>query len=137
MLDMGVEDYLLTSTVNGILAQRLVRKLDQSSMRKEILDHSVVKSLKLDKLIKQDEYAFYKPGASESSLTGYSGRMSILEFLEMSDPIRRLIMKHATAGEIQQQACIEGMTTIYEDGLLKCLDGRTSYEEILRVSQDG
>lgn len=137
MLDMGVEDYLLTSTVNGILAQRLVRKLNQASMRKEILDPSVIKSLKLDKLIKQDEYAFYKPGVSDSSLTGYSGRMSILEFLEMSDPIRRLIMKHATAGEIQEQACKEGMTTIYEDGLLKCLDGKTSYEEILRVSQDG
>ena len=74
---------------------------------------------------------------SENNLTGYSGRMSILEFLEMSDPIRRLIMEHATAGEIQAQAIKEGMTSIYEDGLLKCLEGRTSYEEILRVSQDG
>ncbi len=137
MLDMGVEDYLLTSTVNGILAQRLVRKLDQKTMQKEILNQTMIKSLKLDKLIKQDEYAFYKPGTSEDTITGYSGRMSILEFLEMSDPIRRLIMKHATAGEIQAQACKEGMTSIYEDGLLKCLEGRTSYEEILRVSQDG
>jgi len=136
MLDMGVEDYLLTSTVNGILAQRLVRKLNQDSMKKEILDSSVVKSLKLDLLRQQDEYAFYKPGTSETSITGYSGRMSILEFLEMSDPIRRLIMKHATAGKIQAQACKEGMMTIYEDGLIKCLDGKTSYEEILRVSQD-
>jgi len=136
MLDMGVEDYLLTSTVNGILAQRLVRKLNQDSMKKEILDPSVVKSLKLDLLRQQDEYAFYKPGTSETSITGYSGRMSILEFLEMSDPIRRLIMKHATAGKIQAQACKEGMMTIYEDGLIKCLDGKTSYEEILRVSQD-
>jgi general secretion pathway protein E len=137
MLDMGVEDYLLTSTVNGILAQRLVRKLDQSSMRKEQLKNDVVKSMGLDKLIKLDKYSFYKPVASENNLTGYSGRMSILEFLEMSDPIRRLIMNHATAGEIQAQACKEGMITIYEDGLLKCLEGRTSYEEILRVSQDG
>ena len=137
MLDMGVEDYLLTSTVNGILAQRLVRKLNQETAKKEILTADVVKSMGLDKLIKQDEYAFYKPVPSENNLTGYSGRMSILEFLEMSDPIRRLIMNHATAGEIQAQACKEGMTTIYEDGLLKCLEGKTSYEEILRVSQDG
>jgi len=137
MLDMGVEDYLLTSTVNGILAQRLVRKLNQQTAKKEILTAEAVKSIGLDKLIKQDEYAFYKPVPSENNLTGYSGRMSILEFLEMSDPIRRMIMKHATAGEIQKQACLEGMTTIYEDGLLKCLEGRTSYEEILRVSQDG
>ena len=105
-------------------------------MRKEILKPEMVKSLKLDKLIKQSEYVFYKPGTSDTTITGYSGRMSILEFLEMSDPIRRLIMNHATAGEIQQRACQEGMTTIYEDGLLKCLAGKTSYEEILRVSQD-
>ena len=137
LLDMGVEDYLLTSTVNGILAQRLVRKLYQETMKKEILTPEVVKSMGLDKLIKQKEYAFYKPVPSENNLTGYSGRMSILEFLEMTDPIRRQIMNHATAGEIQEQACKEGMTTIYEDGLLKCLEGRTSYEEILRVSQDG
>jgi general secretion pathway protein E len=137
MLDMGVEDYLLTSTVNGILAQRLVRKLNQDSMKKEILKADVVKSMGLDKLIDLKKYAFYKPVPTENNLTGYSGRMSILEFLEISDPIRRLIMKHATAGEIQNQACAEGMTTIYEDGLLKCLEGKTSYEEILRVSQDG
>ena len=137
MLDMGVEDYLLTSTINGILAQRLVRKLCQDTSQKEILKPEVVKSMGLDKLIKQDEYAFYKPVSSENNLTGYSGRMSILEFLEMSDPIRRMIMNHATSGEIQKQACKEGMRSIYEDGLLKCLDGRTSYEEILRVSQDG
>jgi len=137
MLDMGVEDYLLTSTINGILAQRLVRKLNQDTAQKEILTPDVVKSMGLDKLIQQDEYAFYKPIPSENNLTGYSGRMSILEFLEMSDPIRRMIMKHATAGEIQAQACKEGMMTIYEDGLLKCLAGKTSYEEILRVSQDG
>lgn len=137
MLDMGVEDYLLTSTVNGILAQRLVRKLDQDSMKKEILKADVVKSMGLDKLINLKKYAFYKPVPTDNNLTGYKGRMSILEFLEMSDPIRRLIMKHATAGEIQAQACTEGMTTIYEDGLFKCLEGKTSYEEILRVSQDG
>jgi general secretion pathway protein E len=136
MLDMGVEDYLLTSTVNGILAQRLVRKLDQSTMKKEILADDVVKSMGLDKLIKLNKYAFYKPVPSATNLSGYSGRMSILEFLEMSDSIRRIIMQHGTAGDIQKQACKDGMTTIYEDGLLKCLEGRTSYEEVLRVSQE-
>ena len=137
LLDMGVEDYLLTSTVNGILAQRLVRKLNTETSQREVLANDVVRSMGLDKLDKRDEYAFYKPVPSPTNLTGYSGRMSILEFLEMSDPIRRLIMKHATAGEIQKRACQEGMTTIYEDGLIKCLDGKTSYEEVLRVSQDG
>jgi general secretion pathway protein E len=136
MLDMGVEDYLLTSTVNGILAQRLVRRLDETSRVKEKLSDEMIKALKLRELIEQDEYAFYKPKASETSLTGYKGRMSILEFLVMSDPIRRMIMKHATAGEIQLKACEEGMLNMHEDGLIKCLNGMTSYEEILRVSQE-
>ena len=136
MLDMGVEDYLLTSTVNGILAQRLVRRLDEASRVKEVLNEEMIKALKLRELVQQDEYAFYKPQSSERSLTGYKGRMSILEFLEMSDPIRRMIMNHATAGEIQKQACAEGMLNMHEDGLLKCLSGMTSYEEILRVSQE-
>jgi general secretion pathway protein E len=136
MLDMGVEDYLLTSTVNGILAQRLVRRLDESSRVKEVLSEEIITALKLRELVKQEEYAFYKPHPSEHSLTGYKGRMSILEFLEMSDPIRRMIMNHATAGEIQAQACKEGMLNMHEDGILKCLSGMTSHEEILRVSTE-
>ena len=54
----------------------------------------------------------------------------------MSDPLRRMVMKHATSGELQEQAVAEGMRTMYQDGLLKCLQGVTTVEEVLRVTQD-
>jgi general secretion pathway protein E len=74
--------------------------------------------------------------ATEENPTGYFGRTSILELLEMSDPIRRLVMQQATSGDIHEQAVKEGMRTMYQDGLLKCLEGVTTIEEILRVTQE-
>jgi general secretion pathway protein E len=79
---------------------------------------------------------FYRPVASELNPTGYRGRTSILELLVMSDPIRRLVMRHATSGEIQDKAVEEGMRTMYFDGLNKCLQGVTTLDEVLRVTQE-
>jgi len=135
MLDMGVEDYLLTSTINGILAQRLVRRLDENKEKYPLLPE-MVEELGLRRFTQDDPVHFYRPRASEANPTGYKGRVSILEFLEMSDPIRRLVMQQATAGDIQRQAVAEGMLTMYDDGLQKCLDGVTSFEEVLRVTQE-
>ncbi len=136
MVDMGVEDYLLTSTVNGLLAQRLVRKLDQSSMEKYRVMPEMAAELNLHKLTDEKDIHFYRPQPSEENPTGYAGRMSILECLTMSEELRRLVMKGATAGELQQQAQDEGMLTMYQDGLLKCLSGETSFEEVIRVSHE-
>ena len=85
----------------------------------------------------RDRYVVYKPGTSELNPTGYRGRTSILELLVMTDPIRRLVMQHATAGEIEGQSVTEGMRTMYLDGLKKCLEGTTTLEEVLRVTQEG
>jgi general secretion pathway protein E len=79
----------------------------------------------------------YRPVPSERSLTGYIGRTTIMEFLVMSDPIRRMVMKHAGAGEIERQAREEGMWTMFEDGLRKSMMGVTTLEEVLRVCQEG
>jgi len=68
--------------------------------------------------------------------TGYLGRTTIMEFLVMSDPLRRLVMQHAGMGEIEDQARAEGMRTMYEDGLVKALSGVTTIEEVLRVTQE-
>jgi len=136
MLDMGVEDYLLTSTVNAILAQRLVRTLDPASREPYELLPEVVKEIGLAELGERDRYVFYRPVPSEENPTGYRGRTSILELLTMSDPIRRLIMQHATSGEIEERAVAEGMRTMYYDGLNKCLQGVTTLDEVLRVTQE-
>lgn len=136
MLDMGVEDYLLTSTVNAILAQRLVRTLDPIHRESYELLPEVAKEIGMTRLKEQDRYVVYRPLPSEENPNGYRGRTTIMELLLMTDPIRRLIMKHATAGEIQDLAVAEGMRTMYQDGLNKCLQGVTTLEEVLRVTQE-
>ncbi len=136
MLDMGVEDYLLTSTVNAILAQRLVRTLDPVQRESYTALPEVVDELGIQQDAGEGPVTLYRPLPSELNPTGYRGRTSILELLLMSDPIRRLVMQHATAGEIQDQAVREGMRTMYQDGLQKCLRGITSIEEVLRVTQE-
>ena len=136
LLDMGVEDYLLTSTVNGILAQRLVRRLDASTADRQLALPEVVKEFDLEKYTDERPVRLFKPGTSPANPTGYYGRTTIMEFLVMSDPIRRQIMQHAGMGEIEQQARAEGMRTMYEDGLIKALMGQTTLEEVLRVTQE-
>ena len=136
LLDMGVEDYLLTSTVNGILAQRLVRKLDlETAERYEALPE-VVEQFHLDRLTEERPIKLYRPTPTSAGGSGYFGRSTIMEFLVMSDPMRRLIMQHAGMGELEQQARAEGMQTMYEDGIIKSLQGRTTLEEVLRVTSE-
>ena len=136
MLDMGVEDYLLTSTVNAILAQRLVRTLHPEFREPVDLLPEVAAELGFPNLIRRDVYRVYKPVVSEDNPSGYLGRTTIVELLRMSDALRRMVMQHATSGELQKQAVAEGMRTMYQDGLLKCLAGVTTLEEVLRVTQE-
>lgn len=136
MLDMGVEDYLLTSTVNAILAQRLVRRLDHKTRQAYQAMPELIAEAGLNKITTDEQVNLYHPGSSEDCPTGFKGRISIIELLDISEPIRRLIMKHADEADINQLAIQEGMRTMYDDGLLKCLQGDTTIEEILRVIQE-
>lgn len=136
LLDMGVDDYLLTSTVTGILAQRLVRRLDPDSMEAYEALPELVEELELHRYTDDSPIKLYRPMPSERTATGYIGRGSILEFLRMTDPIRRMVMKHAEATKINELARAEGMRTMYEDGLSKCVSGLTTIEEVLRVTQE-
>src|SRR5882724_2734849 len=136
LLDMGVEDYLLTSTVNGILAQRLVRRLEPIHAERYEALPEVVEEFGLHRFQPQGKVQLYKPMPSPITATGYHGRTTIMEFLVMSDPIRRLVMQHGDMGKIEEQAKTEGMRTMYEDGLVKALGGTTTIEEVLRVTQE-
>jgi general secretion pathway protein E len=137
LLEMGVEDYLLTSTINGILAQRLVRKL---------CPHCREPYLALPELAARFASIGAEPatvelhraiGCDACNGTGYRGRLVITEVLLMTDRIRRAVLSHATATEIRRIAVAEGMETMYLDGLRKALDGRTTVEEVLRVAEAG
>jgi general secretion pathway protein E len=136
LLDMGVEDYLLTSTVNGILAQRLVRRLEPTHAQRYEALPEVVEEFGLRRFVPKGPVYLYKPMPSALTPTGYLGRTTIMEFLVMSDPLRRLVMQHAGMGELETQARTEGMRTMYEDGLVKALAGQTTIEEVLRVTQE-
>ena len=137
LLDMGLEEYLLSSTVNGILAQRLVRKLCSSCKEQYLAPESVVEKMKLRKYSDEENIYLYKPvGCSLCGDIGYKGRQAIVEFLPMSDKIRKQIMAHEEASMIQRQAIDDGMPTLYEDGILKAIEGVTTLEEVLRVTTD-
>ncbi len=136
MLDMGVEDYLLTSTVNGILAQRLVRKLEPVHRVRYAASPEEIERFELRRFQPQGEIVLYRPGPSGAAPTGYLGRTTIVEFLVMNDTLRRAVMRHAGMGELEQLARESGMRTMYEDGILKALAGETTIEEVLRVTED-
>ena len=137
LLDMGLEEYLLTSTVNGILAQRLVRKLCPTCKVGFIAEPEIVKELRLRRFAPEGDIMLHKSvGCPACADTGYRGRLAIIEFLPMTDPVRKLIMAHEEAGAIQKLAVAEGMQTLYENGLVKVIQGITTLEEVMRVTTE-
>ncbi len=137
LLDMGVEDYLLTSTVNGILGQRLVRSLCPHCREPYAALPELAARFTRFQPDGPEPIKLYRPGGCDlCNGTGYRGRLVISEVLLMTDPIRKLVLSHATANAIQRLAMEEGMATMYEDGLRKAMAGRTTVEEVLRVAED-
>lgn len=137
LLDMGLEDYLLTSTVNGILAQRLVRRLCPQCRESHPVMPEIEKELGLRRYQPEGGLRLWRAkGCQACGHTGYKGRSAIHEILVMNDDLRRLILKREDAGVLQEQARKDGMRTMYEDGILKALKGVTTLEEVLRVAEE-
>ena len=137
LLDMGVEDYLLTSTVIGILAQRLVRTLCPHCKEEYVALPELVEEMGLRKFADGGEIRlFHEKGCHGCAQTGYIGRISIMEMLPMTDPLRSLVMRHATSTDLRAEAIKGGMTTMYEDGMRKAVAGITTFEEVLRVTRE-
>ncbi|MDD5749169.1 MAG: GspE/PulE family protein [Patescibacteria group bacterium] len=143
LLDMKVEPFLVSSTVNVIIAQRLLRKICMKCIvsytlaEKEIRDLS--SEVDLSKFFDVDrvkEIRFYKgKGCDSCNQSGYSGRIGIFEVLEISDDIKELIMARADADQIKKKAMANGMTTMFEDGFNKAISGKTTLEEIFRATK--
>lgn len=148
LLDMGVEAFLLVSTVNVVIAQRLVRRLDQGAEKHPLSADElkqlsglvdlerVLKFLQEEKIVPASatwsDVSFYKPKTSEGA-DGYRGRVSINEVLIISPAVKELVMRGATDAEIAREAAKEGMMTMLEDGVFKAAQGLTTIEEVLRV----
>jgi len=135
LLDMGVEDYLLTSTVNGVAAQRLVRTLCPDCKEDFAPVPELIARMGLDRLARGPVRLWRAPGCERCNHTGYKGRASIAEVLPMSDAIRQMVLKSPDAGGIQAQALKDGMQTMYVNGLKKAMAGVTTVEEVIRVTR--
>lgn len=140
LTDMGVEPFLVTSSVNLIIAQRLVRKICSNCKRSTEVEREELKRLGFsEEMIKKElgdkkKLRVYEgAGCDDCSQTGYSGRVGVFEILEVKENIKDLILEQASSDEIEKQAIKNGMTTMVEDGLKKVKRGITSVEEVARV----
>ncbi len=155
IVDIGIEPYLIASTINAIMAQRLVRVICPDCKEKMELDAAMAGALKkqfdMDKLIAtfareeilekvpkkfEDLDFFHGKGCDKCSNTGYKGRIGIHEILENTPEIQELIVKRSTSLEIQDQAEKQGMILMWQDGFLKAAQGITTIDEILRVTKE-
>jgi len=135
--DMGVERYLITSSVNGVLAQRLVRTLCSTCKKPVPLAEEAIASSGIRPFLRPGQReVFQAVGCSHCMETGYAGRTSIHELFPLDDEMHRVIMSGADATLLHAAARRQGMITLYEDGLRKVVAGITSMEEVLRVTQD-
>lgn len=134
LIDMGIEPFLLSSSINAILAQRLVRMICSHCKEEYTPDPEELRKLGLDSSLTQNKKVFRGSGCSKCHHTGYRGRCGIFELLLMSQSMKSLVLKTADANAIKQQAISEGMITLRQDGAMKVLQGVTTIEEVYRVS---
>jgi general secretion pathway protein E len=135
--DMGVERFLITAAVNGVLAQRLVRKLCPECKAAVDLPPEVLKKTGLEPFMESGSHTIYEAaGCEDCKQTGYRGRMAIHELFVLDPAIQRAILDGADAHQLRERARARGMRTLNEDGLRKVAMGLSSLDEVLRVTQD-
>ncbi|MBP8018535.1 MAG: type II secretion system ATPase GspE [Hylemonella sp.] len=136
MKDMGVEGYLITSSVNGVLAQRLVRVLCAHCKDAYQPSDEVLKSTGLGQFLAPGKAVYSAKGCEHCRHTGYQGRSGIHELMVLDEPMRRAIVAGEDASRLNALAAKSGMLSLYQDGLRKVAAGVTSLDELLRVTQD-
>ena len=153
LIDMGAEPFLIASTINCVIAQRLVRRLNPdekqsyhlakdalTTLKKQINIDILLEIMKQEKIIDHDEtwstITFYHPQPNQDCPSGYRGRIGIFEVLNATTEIQELVIKSSSADQINQLAKKQGMLSILEEGFIKAAQGITSLEEILRVTQE-
>jgi len=136
LVDLGVEPYLISSSVNTVIAQRLVRVLCNHCKQKFRLEPSHIKSLNGSGEEYIGEYAYKPKGCSKCFDTGYSGREAIFEIMMIDDTLKSLVLETSDANQIRDAALGSNMKTLRQDGMSKVLQGITSIDEVLRVTQE-
>ena len=149
LVDMKCEPFLLVSTIQLVIGQRLVRRLEKPKDKYKLSDVQlknliskinvprVLEALKSEKIIGPDkdwkDVEFWKPNPSKEYPDGYHSRVGIYEILKVTPTIRELIMKNSSSDEVDIQAKKDGMISMAEDGIIKAIKGLTTIEEVLRV----
>jgi general secretion pathway protein E len=136
LLDLGVESFLLRSTLRAVIAQRLVRQLcERCKVERSLTDADLAEDPRYGALGFAAGEKVFDPGRCERcGGTGYRGRLGVFEVLEVNEDVRNLITPHTDSSSIDKVAIRDGMTTMVEDGVLKCRTGLTSAAEVLRVT---
>ena len=143
LLDMGAPAFLLSSTVNLVIAQRLVRKICNVCTESYPISKEIERIITGQIAFTKDAHIktipktlFRGKGCKSCDYSGFRGQTGIFEILKVTNPIRELLLKHVPIGEIREQAIKEGMVTMFEDGLRKVEKGMTSIEEVIRVVRE-
>jgi type II secretory ATPase GspE/PulE/Tfp pilus assembly ATPase PilB-like protein len=157
LIDMGIEPFLLSSTVEVVVGQRLVRKIcdhckEAYYAEKEIVEeiHKILDGMKTfdmyklpnnnigdPKTIDDDKIVLYRgKGCPKCNDTGYDGRLGIFEALDIDEKVSKLVLQRSSSGDIAKVAIADGMITMPQDGFMKALEGITTIEEVLRVQQN-
>jgi type IV pilus assembly protein PilB len=134
LVDMGVEPFLISSTLEGVLAQRLIRKICVKCKTAYEPTEGLLQQIGLTPHEVGDKTFYSGKGCDECNHTGYKGRKGIYELLDITEPIRELINQRAPSVVIRQKAIELGMTTLRADGLRNIFDGETTIEEVLKYT---
>ena len=136
LLEIGVPDYLVVSTVTSVVAQRLVRRLCPACRRPHPALPEMAEELGLDRLAGAARPTLYRPGGCPAcDGTGYRGRLGLYEILVLDESLRRAVLARSDARTLHGMAVERGMRTLFDDGLLKALSGATALDEVLRVTR--
>ncbi len=137
LVDLGVEPFLVASSLSGVLAQRLVRKICADCKEETTPSHEVLKDIGLEPAGKDSKLKFYHgKGCAHCLNSGYKGRIGIFEFLVPDEKIRNLIVSKVPLDELKKAARAGGMANLKDDGIRKISEGLTTIEEVLRVTQE-
>jgi type II secretory ATPase GspE/PulE/Tfp pilus assembly ATPase PilB-like protein len=135
MINMGIEPFLITSSVVAIVAQRLVRRVCQRCRELYTVTDEIIKEFHLKELLPGHNGQFYRPKGCDKCLnTGYKGRVGITETLVLTNKVKELILVSASEAEIKSAARAQGMTTMREDAVIKASQGLTTLEEVIRLT---
>jgi general secretion pathway protein E len=135
LIDMGIEPFLVSSAVEAIVAQRLIRLVCQRCREAYQPDEAELAELGLKPNSRRSMRIFRAKGCQACLETGYRDRTGIYEFLRMTEGIKSLVLKTSDANQIKQAAVAQGMKTLRDDGIRKAVEGRTTISEVLRITQ--